>query len=74
MPKWVYDMWVILELSLPTKIIRMFGPKTAIFAPKYAFLGMLGLAGSFGALLAGWLVGVLRSAQAVSHKTPIYFI
>ena len=27
------------ELLLPPKIIRMFGPKTAIFASKYAFLG-----------------------------------
>ena len=30
-----------------------------------------GLTGSFGALLVGWLVVV---AQAVSRKTPIYFI
>ena len=31
----------------------------------------IGLAGSFGALLVGWLVVV---AQAVSRKTQIYFI
>ena len=31
----------------------------------------LGLAGSFGALLVGWLVVV---ARAVSRKTHIYFI
>ena len=31
-------MWVP-ELLLPPKIIMMFGPKTAIFALKYAFLG-----------------------------------
>ena len=37
-PRWFSDMWVP-ELLLPPKIIRMFGPKTAIFAPKYAFLG-----------------------------------
>ena len=30
-----------------------------------------GIAGSFGALLVGWLVVV---AQALSRKTPIYFI
>ena len=37
-PEWFSDMWVP-ELLLPPKIIRMFGPTTAIFAPKYAFLG-----------------------------------
>ena len=37
-PRWFSDMWVS-ELLLPPKIIRIFGPKTAIFAPKYAFLG-----------------------------------
>ena len=38
------------------------------FGPKLAFLS---IAGSFGALLVGWLVVV---AWAVSRKTPIYFI
>ena len=38
----------------------MFGPKTAIFAPKYVFWAHLGLAGSFGALLFGWFVVVAR--------------
>ena len=37
-PQWFSDIWVP-ELLLPPNIIRMFGPKTAIFAPKYAFLG-----------------------------------
>ena len=37
-PRWFSDMWVP-EFLLPPKMIRMFGPKTAIFAPKYAFLG-----------------------------------
>ena len=36
-PRWFSDMWVP-ELLLPQKIIRMFGPKMAIYAPKYAFL------------------------------------
>ena len=31
-------MWVP-KLLLPPKIIWMFGPKKAIFAPKYAFFG-----------------------------------
>ena len=39
-------MWVP-ELLLPPKIIRMFGPKMASFASKYAFLG------TFGVLLVG---------------------
>ena len=43
-------------------------PKTAKFSPKLAFLS---IAGSFGALLVGWLVVL---ARAVSRKTPIYFI
>ena len=43
-------------------------PKTTKFSPKLAFLS---IAGSFGALLVGWLVDL---ARAVSRKTPIYFI
>ena len=52
----------------PVKI-RIFCQRTTKFGPKLAFLP--GLAGSFGALLVGWLVVV---ARAVSRKTPIYFI
>ena len=37
-PRWLSDMWVP-ELLLRPKMIRMFGPKTAIFATKYASLG-----------------------------------
>ena len=33
----------------------------------------IGLAGSFGALLVGWLVGGFGT-RAVSRKTPIYFM
>ena len=61
-------MWVP-ELLIPHKLVRMFGPKTAIFAPKYAFGAHIGLAGSFGALL---VFGC--SARAVSRNTPIYFM
>ena len=46
----------------------MFSPKTTKFSPKFAFLS---IAGSFGAMLVGWLVAV---ARAVSRKTPIYFM
>ena len=34
-------------------------------------LAFLSIAGSFGALLVGWLVLV---ARALSRKTPIYFV
>ena len=34
----------------------------------------IGLAGSFGALLVGWLVVVVRGPRAVSRKTPIFLI
>ena len=61
-------MWVPEHL-LPFKMIRLLGPKMAIFAPNYAFLGTIGLAGSFGALL---VCGC--GARAVSRKTPIYFM
>ena len=46
----------------------IFCPKTTQFSLKLAFLS---IAGSFGALLVGWLVVVER---AVARKTPIYFI
>ena len=36
--EWLSDKWVP-ELLLPPNIIRMFGPKMAIFVQKYAFLG-----------------------------------
>ena len=60
-------MWVTKLLISPVKK-RIFCPKTTQFGPKLAFLS---IAGSFGALLVGWLVVV---ARAVSRKTPIYFM
>ena len=60
-------MWVTKLLISPVKI-RIFCPKTTKFSSKLAFLS---IAGSFGALLVGWLVVV---ARAVSRETPIYFI
>ena len=64
-------MWVP-ELLLPLKMIRMFGLKTAIFAPKYAFLGTYSPCRLIWCPF-GWLVGGC-GARAVSRKTPIYFI
>ena len=70
--RWFSVMLVPKLLLTPIKI-RIFGPKMAKFGPKFAFLVIFwpGLAGSFGALLVGWLVVV---ARAVSRKTPIYFM
>ena len=60
-------MWVTkLLISLVKE--KDFCPKTTKFGSKLAFLF---IAGSFGALMVGWLVVV---ARAVSRKTPIYFI
>ena len=50
----------------------MFGPKTAIFAPKYAFLGTYRPCRLIW-YPVGWLVGGC-GARAASHKTPIYFM
>ena len=61
-------MWGTKLLISPVKI-RIFCPRTTKFGPKLAFLP--GLAGSFGALLVGWLVVL---ARAVSRKTHIYLI
>ena len=61
-PRWFSDVWVP-ELLLPPKIDRMFGPKTAIFARKYAFLG------TYRSVCAGrekWLFNVLFFKSKVS--------
>ena len=62
----------VQQLLLPYKIIRMFGPKTAILVPKYAFLGTYRPCRLIWCPV-GWLVGGF-GARAVSRKTPIYFI
>ena len=51
-------------VGIKTFKIRIFGPKTAKFCPKYAFLGFVG---SFGALLFGWLVLVARGLYLARH-------
>ena len=60
-------MWVTKLLISPEK--KDFLPKNdPIWPQNWLFLS---IAGSFGALLVGWLVVV---ALAVSRNTPIYFI
>ena len=63
------------ELLLLPKIIRIFGPKTAIFAPKYAFFGTyIGLASSFGALLVGWFLVLVHGLYLARHLFTLYAI
>ena len=66
-PRWVFRNVGNKTFDFSSKK-RIFHPKRTQFGPKLAFLT---IAGSFGALLVGWLVVV---ARAVSRKTPIYFI
>ena len=70
-PRWSSDM-LVSELLLPPTIFRMFGPKTAIFAPKYVFLGTFRPCRLFWCPVV-WLVGGCGT-RAVSRKTPFYFI
>ena len=66
-PRWVFRYVGNKTFDFCSKK-RIFCPKTTKFSLKLAFLS---IAGSFGALLVGWL-GVV--ARAVSRKTPIYCI
>ena len=66
-PRWVFRYVGNKTFDFSSKK-RIFCPKMTKFSPKLAFLS---IAGSFGALLVGWLLVV---AQAVSRKTPIYFM
>ena len=71
MPQWFSGM-CLPKLFLPHKIIRMFGPKTAIFAPKYSFICTYRPCLLIWCIL-GRLVGGC-GARAVSRKTLIHFI
>ena len=64
--------YVYTRTFAPSKVIMMFGPKTAIFAPKYAFFGTYRPCWLIW-YPAGWLVGSC-GAGAVSRKTPIHFL
>ena len=64
-------MWVP-KLLLPPAKIMIFGPKTAIFAPKYAFCSTYRPCRLIWCPI-GWLVGGC-GARAITRKTPIYFM
>ena len=66
-PRWVFRYVGNKTFDFSSKK-RIFCSKTTKFSLKLAFLS---IAGSFCALLVGWL-GVV--ARAVSRKTPIYFM
>ena len=65
-------MWVTKLLIFPVEI-RIFCPKTTKFGPKLAFLVNLGQAMQAYSMPCCGSVGGC-GAQAVSRKTPIYFI
>ena len=67
-PRWFSYRWVP-ELLPPPKTIRMFGPKTAIFASKYAFLGTYRPCRLIWCPVVWLVVGC--GARAVSCKPPI---
>ena len=48
---------------------RIFCPKATKFGPKLAFLT---IAGKFGALLMGWLVGVARGLYLARHLFTLF--
>ena len=56
-------MWVTKLLISPVKK-RILAQKTTKFSPKLAFLS---IAGSFGALLVGWLVVLARGLYLARH-------
>ena len=68
------DMWVP-ELLLPSKMIRIFGPKMAIFAPKFAFFVTYSLSQLIWCPV-GWLVAGcwLRRASCVSQDTYLLYL
>ena len=70
-PSWFCVMWM-QKILLPPVKMRNFGPKTAKFCPKYAFLGTYKPCWLIWCPV-GWLVGGC-CARAVSRKTPINFI
>ena len=73
LPKWFSVMLVPKLLLNPIKI-RLFGPKTAKFGPKSAFLVILGQILPFFAHFVQCPTIGDCGVRAVSRKTPIYFI
>ena len=68
MPKWFCDRRVP-EVFFPPEIIRMFGPKTVIFAPKYSFLGTYRPCRLIWCTVVWWL----WCADCISHDTYLLY-
>ena len=65
--------FLIPELLLPPSIIRMFGPKAAIFAPRYALLGTCRACRLIWCPV-GWLVGGCISQGCISQDTDLLYL
>ena len=63
--------YVFCKLLLPAVKIRIFGSKTAILPQNMLSWAYNGLAGSFGALLVGWLVIVARGLYLARHRSTL---
>ena len=72
MPSWFSFLWVPKLLLSPVKI-RILCPKTSKFARNRQFWSLgPSLAGSFGALLMGWLGVVARRLYLARHLFTLY--
>ena len=69
-PRWVFRYVGNKLLISPVKK-RIFCPKMTKFSPKLAFLS---IAGSFGALLVGWVVVEARGLYLARHLFTLYIV
>ena len=71
-----FSVMSVPKLLLHPVKLRIFGPKTAILPQNVFSWAHIGLAGSFGALLVGWLVVVVRGLYLARHlsKFPNVFL
>ena len=60
------------KLLLHPVKLRIFGPKTAILPQNIFSWAHIGLAGSFSALLVGWLVVVAHGLYLANHTYILY--
>ena len=67
-PRWVFRYVGYKTFDFSSKK-RIFCPETTKFGPNLAFLT---IAGSFGALLLGWLVVVARGLYLARHLFTLY--
>ena len=68
-PRWVFRYVGNKTFDFSSKK-RIFGPETTKFGPNLAFLT---IAGSFGALLMGWLVVLARGLYLARHLFTLWY-